>query len=712
MARTKKKLRCGKGAVCSVLTRMLHPRKDVTDKYANASHNSKVENLTAIRKEPKIVNRKEQVVIVFRHPDFAEVELHCNARFCHVETEGPVSEIFVDGSAPVDTEVQETAPQVDEGMDPVVAVPATTGDIAEDIQNLRAQGFSVDDDNEPAEENIPDKTTTSSNEQTSLPNIYQEWDSRNVCNRKSDGHCEENPRLLKTPSSETRLGYFLLLLPLEYIKTILLPMTSAQLDGGSIKLSEFMRYIGMWLLMSSQVKTAVREYFSSAPIDPYSNGALFRLNDIMSWNRFNAVTKSLKYTGNDPPSYKDKFHGVREMLQAFNDHMQSIFLAGWVSCLDESMSIWTTKWTCPGWMFVPRKPHPKGNEYHSICCSLSGIMYGIEIVEGKDRPRERGRDEYHEKGKTASLLLRLCKPLFATGKVVILDSGFCVLDAILTLKQYGVYSSAIIKKRRYWPKNVPADDIYLYFQDKDIGTCHRLPGELDNIKFDIFAHKEPNYITMLMSTYGACIENANEKESIRSWMENGLLKKTSFYYKQVASNHYLYRGSVDAHNRWRHDGGANQGLSIEETWDTKRWENRVFAFLIAIVEVNAYLAMKQFNGSDEDFITFRKKLAQELIHNKLDEDQQHQGSKTRQKKRPKVEHSLQSIPPYCKFVNGKWKKSYKRKYQQKLCSTLGCKTRTRFYCPCSPTIYRCVECYSQHIIGQDMVHESADVIQL
>ena len=50
-------------------------------------------------------------------------------------------------------------------------------------------------------------------------------------------------------------------------------------------------------------------------------------------------------------------------------------------------------------------------------------------------------------------------------------------------------------------------------------------------------------------------------------------------------------GKVDAHNRWRHDGGANQGLSIEETWDTKRWENRVLAFIIAITEVNAYLAM-------------------------------------------------------------------------------------------------------------------------
>ena len=153
---------------------MLHPRKAVTDKYPNATHNSKVKNLTALRKESKIVNRKEQAVIVFRHANFAEVELHCSARFCHVETEGPVSEIFVDGSAPVDTEVQETVPQVDEGMDPELPVPVTTGDISEDIQNLRAQGFSVDDDNEPAEENVPSTTTKPTNEPSSQPNIYKE----------------------------------------------------------------------------------------------------------------------------------------------------------------------------------------------------------------------------------------------------------------------------------------------------------------------------------------------------------------------------------------------------------------------------------------------------------------------------------------------------------------------------------------------------------
>ena len=126
--------------------------------------------------------------------------------------------------------------------------------------------------------------------------------------------------------------------------------------------------------------------------------------------------------------------------------MKECFIPGWVSCLDESMSIWTSKWTCPGFMYVPRKPHEMGNEYHSICCGVCEIMFGIELVEGKDTPRERAKPKFHLIGKTAGLLLRLCEGIFGTGKIVILESGFCVLQAIIELKNMGVYASVLVKK--------------------------------------------------------------------------------------------------------------------------------------------------------------------------------------------------------------------------------------------------------------------------
>ena len=131
-----------------------------------------------------------------------------------------------------------------------------------------------------------------------------------------------------------------------------------------------------------------------------------------------------------------------------------------------------------------------------------------------------------------------------------------------------------------------------------------MTGEKDRIKFNLFVHKEPDYIMMLMSTYGTCIEHQNQQESRRSWIDT--IKMARVFYKEVVTNHYLYKGSVDFHIGCRHDGRANQGLSIEETWDTKYWENHIFAFIIAITEVNAYIAMAQFHDNREGFVIFRR----------------------------------------------------------------------------------------------------------
>jgi hypothetical protein len=96
------------------------------------------------------------------------------------------------------------------------------------------------------------------------------------------------------------------------------------------------------------------------------------------------------------------------MIKAWNTHMANVFLAGWVICLDESMSIWHQRWTCPGWIFRPRKPHPFGYEYHTACCALSNILFSIELVEGKDEPPQVMK-EFEGSGKTGGLLLQMLR---------------------------------------------------------------------------------------------------------------------------------------------------------------------------------------------------------------------------------------------------------------------------------------------------------------
>ena len=114
-----------------------------------------------------------------------------------------------------------------------------------------------------------------------------------------------------------------------------------------------------------------QEFWSLGEIDWFA-GAPMRLGTYMSRKRFDAILKALSITSCDPPAFRDHFWEIHEILKAWNKNMMEQFTPSWVSCLDESMSTWTIKYSCPGWMFVPCKPWPFGNEYHMVCCSLSG----------------------------------------------------------------------------------------------------------------------------------------------------------------------------------------------------------------------------------------------------------------------------------------------------------------------------------------------------
>ena len=91
-----------------------------------------------------------------------------------------------------------------------------------------------------------------------------------------------------------------------------------------------------------------------------------------------------------------------------------------------------------------------------------------------------------------------------------------------------------------------------------------------------------------------------------------------FSVPQVIRNHFLYRHAVNDHNGKRHSP-----ISLEVFWGTKWWLNRVFAFVLAVTEVNVNLAMTYFLGQEvTGQIAFRSKLAHTLIHNRHYNDEE------------------------------------------------------------------------------------------
>ena len=85
------------------------------------------------------------------------------------------------------------------------------------------------------------------------------------------------------------------------------------------------------------------------------------------------------------------------MIDAFNNYYAAKFTQSWLNRIKESMSLHGNKFT-PGFMSVPQKPHPQGNEYHLIADAtkdvIKPIMWQVKLIEGKDKPKADGQYVY------------------------------------------------------------------------------------------------------------------------------------------------------------------------------------------------------------------------------------------------------------------------------------------------------------------------------
>ena len=101
------------------------------------------------------------------------------------------------------------------------------------------------------------------------------------------------------------------------------------------------------------------------------NGSGIHHTELMSRNHFEAILTDFSYVDHDLPVLLNCFWEVQQLIDAWNQNMADNFLPSWINVID---SKWVTEYTCPGFMFVPRKPWPFGNEYHDAGCAESNII--------------------------------------------------------------------------------------------------------------------------------------------------------------------------------------------------------------------------------------------------------------------------------------------------------------------------------------------------
>eukprot|EP00957_Ditylum_brightwellii_P091049 6931992-Ditylum_brightwellii.AAC.1 len=152
--------RCGVGAACSIIKRFLHSKKLVDEKYPNATHNELLDGLIALRREICSVNYQQRQVVVFCHEDFPMQEIYAVDCYSKVLEEGDEVHFFpLDGENDILRVPKDDVLYVVSEATTAIESPPITNNILEDIARTCKEGLGVDDDNEPAPENIP----TSSN---------------------------------------------------------------------------------------------------------------------------------------------------------------------------------------------------------------------------------------------------------------------------------------------------------------------------------------------------------------------------------------------------------------------------------------------------------------------------------------------------------------------------------------------------------------------
>ena len=158
---------------------------------------------------------------------------------------------------------------------------------------------------------------------------------------------------------------FRMCFPDNYIWEVVVPMTKRYIDGPNMTLQDLYVWLGYHFFMAGFEGIEKNKMWWSEKNINMFEGAPFRLLEYMSGQRFQNIGTAICYTNIELPALLDWFHDLRQTIEAFNDHYDGEYVPYWLNCLDKSMNSSLEKFF-PGFMCVPRKPHPFGNEYHSI----------------------------------------------------------------------------------------------------------------------------------------------------------------------------------------------------------------------------------------------------------------------------------------------------------------------------------------------------------
>lgn len=163
-------------------------------------------------------------------------------------------------------------------------------------------GHDVDDDNDALPENVPteeEKKKTKDGGEDALQKLGQTWGCNGINERAKVGVEDCNPKInhgMDRVAWEniSYLQMFLLFFPLR-LRNVVIDATNKNLKANGhpeVSHGEFLRWIGIWLFMSTLGRVAQNKYWESYDVR-MDKGAPYRFHKWMSGQYFEAINTNL-----------------------------------------------------------------------------------------------------------------------------------------------------------------------------------------------------------------------------------------------------------------------------------------------------------------------------------------------------------------------------------------------------------------------------------
>ena len=312
------------------MARFFHPSKKIREQWPH-DEKRRLTGVLVVGEGKRHVNKKEHLCYLVRIPEVDDgTTFYIVKKNFKVEVAPPQAfESELATPTPASAAPPSDGSNVDRASDRNV-ISNVEGGREMDIEDLTRQGIEVDDDNQPAPENsAPDAG----------PPPLGTWEKPTICPRRANSSFADNSGKWKNHRWDVIADYdelrlFRMCFPEQWIIDVLIPTTNKQLVD-KLSLHEFYVFLGIIFYMACFNGIEERElWWSTKPVDMFS-GAPFRFNQFMTYRRFRDIMSCIRYNNKDAPLlFNDRFHEVRQMIDAFNDHYATEYTPSWLNCVD------------------------------------------------------------------------------------------------------------------------------------------------------------------------------------------------------------------------------------------------------------------------------------------------------------------------------------------------------------------------------------------